>query len=101
MWYDAIREYYCMLINKLVNICIVGAVNMHDFCCSLPLFMTCMQVLISVCVHLLLILLTVSLNMIFSSVTYFFWLIFQAVRKLNEAKKLESSAHYNADFGKD
>ncbi|KAJ6931418.1 hypothetical protein NC652_014806 [Populus alba x Populus x berolinensis] len=24
-----------------------------------------------------------------------------AVRKLNEAKKLESSAHYNADFGKD
>lgn len=26
---------------------------------------------------------------------------FQAVRKLNEAKKLESSAHYNADFGKD
>jgi hypothetical protein len=26
---------------------------------------------------------------------------FQAVRKLNEAKKLESSAHYNADFGKE
>lgn len=25
----------------------------------------------------------------------------QAVRKLNEAKKLESTAHYNADFGKD
>ncbi|QCE16637.1 26S proteasome regulatory subunit T4 [Vigna unguiculata] len=25
----------------------------------------------------------------------------KAVRKLNEAKKLESSAHYNADFGKD
>lgn len=25
----------------------------------------------------------------------------QAVRKLNEAKKLESSAHYSADFGKD
>ncbi|XP_024635576.1 26S proteasome regulatory subunit 10B homolog A isoform X1 [Medicago truncatula] len=25
----------------------------------------------------------------------------QAVRKLNEAKKLESSAHYNADFGKE
>ncbi|KAK6136722.1 hypothetical protein DH2020_029550 [Rehmannia glutinosa] len=27
--------------------------------------------------------------------------MFQAVRKLNEAKKLESSAHYSADFGKD
>jgi hypothetical protein len=27
--------------------------------------------------------------------------LLQAVRKLNEAKKLESSAHYNADFGKD
>ncbi|KAK4794969.1 hypothetical protein SAY86_012963 [Trapa natans] len=27
--------------------------------------------------------------------------IMQAVRKLNEAKKLESSAHYSADFGKD
>lgn len=27
--------------------------------------------------------------------------ICQAVRKLNEAKKLESSAHYSADFGKD
>ena len=27
------------------------------------------------------------------------WL--QAVRKLNDAKKLESSAHYSADFGKD
>ena len=25
----------------------------------------------------------------------------QAVRKLNDAKKLESSAHYSADFGKD
>ena len=25
----------------------------------------------------------------------------QAVRKLNEAKKLESSAHYSADFGKE
>lgn len=25
----------------------------------------------------------------------------QAVRKLNDAKKLESSAHYNADFGKE
>ena len=25
----------------------------------------------------------------------------QAVRKLNEAKKLESTAHYNTDFGKD
>ncbi|KAJ6953592.1 hypothetical protein NC652_005342 [Populus alba x Populus x berolinensis] len=25
----------------------------------------------------------------------------KAVRKLNEAKKLESTAHYNADFGKD
>ncbi|KAI3803636.1 hypothetical protein L1987_31794 [Smallanthus sonchifolius] len=25
----------------------------------------------------------------------------EAVRKLNEAKKLESSAHYNADFGKE
>ncbi|KAL5697276.1 26S proteasome regulatory subunit 10B A [Ranunculus cassubicifolius] len=25
----------------------------------------------------------------------------KAVRKLTEAKKLESSAHYNADFGKD
>ncbi|MCI04906.1 26S proteasome regulatory particle triple-A ATPase protein [Trifolium medium] len=25
----------------------------------------------------------------------------KAVRKLNEAKKLESSAHYNADFGKE
>ena len=40
-------------------------------------------------------------------VTVFEWfdmygfLPFQAVRKLNEAKKLESSAHYNADFGKD
>ena len=27
--------------------------------------------------------------------------LLQAVRKLNEAKKLESTAHYNADFGKD
>lgn len=27
--------------------------------------------------------------------------LFQAVRKLNEAKKLESTAHYSADFGKD
>lgn len=27
--------------------------------------------------------------------------MYQAVRKLNEAKKLESSAHYNADFGKE
>jgi 26S proteasome regulatory subunit T4 len=27
--------------------------------------------------------------------------LFQAVRKLNDAKKLESSAHYSADFGKD
>lgn len=26
---------------------------------------------------------------------------FQAVRKLNDAKKLESSAHYSADFGKE
>lgn len=25
----------------------------------------------------------------------------QAVRKLNEAKKLESSSHYSTDFGKD
>lgn len=25
----------------------------------------------------------------------------QAVRKLNDAKKLESSAHYSADFGKE
>jgi len=25
----------------------------------------------------------------------------KAVRKLNEAKKLESSAHYSADFGKE
>ena len=31
-----------------------------------------------------------------------FWVInFQAVRKINDAKKLESSAHYTADFGKD
>lgn len=28
-------------------------------------------------------------------------ILFQAVRKLNEAKKLESTAHYNTDFGKD
>jgi hypothetical protein len=28
-------------------------------------------------------------------------LTFQAVRKLNDAKKLESSAHYSADFGKE
>lgn len=32
---------------------------------------------------------------------HFYLVSFQAVRKLNEAKKLESSAHYNADFGKD
>jgi 26S proteasome regulatory subunit T4 len=25
----------------------------------------------------------------------------KAVRKLNDAKKLESSAHYSADFGKE
>jgi hypothetical protein len=25
----------------------------------------------------------------------------QAVRKLTDAKKLESNAHYNTDFGKD
>lgn len=30
-----------------------------------------------------------------------FLAMFQAVRKLNEAKKLESSAHYSADFGKE
>ncbi|KAI3789396.1 hypothetical protein L2E82_02189 [Cichorium intybus] len=29
------------------------------------------------------------------------FIMYQAVRKLNEAKKLESSAHYNADFGKE
>ncbi|KAG6525307.1 hypothetical protein ZIOFF_015262 [Zingiber officinale] len=43
-------------------------------------------------------------HLLFSSIptnmqSYCFF--FQAVRKLNEAKKLESSAHYNADFGKD
>jgi len=27
--------------------------------------------------------------------------VVQAVRKLSEAKKLESSSHYNADFGKE
>lgn len=27
--------------------------------------------------------------------------VIQAVRKLSEAKKLESSSHYNADFGKE
>lgn len=32
---------------------------------------------------------------------FFCMLTFQAVRKLNDAKKLESSAHYSADFGKE
>lgn len=36
-----------------------------------------------------------------SSLSSYIFLIFQAVRKLTEAKKLEASAHYNADFGKD
>lgn len=36
---------------------------------------------------------------LYLTVSLLLW--YQAVRKLNEAKKLESSAHYNADFGKE
>lgn len=44
---------------------------------------------------------TLQRDSLFFSLAFIIFFDVQAVRKLNEAKKLESSAHYSADFGKD